>query len=205
MATCDDAGIVAQWTAVPEPAAGAAPGAAPGAAILLARHDAGGGAPATSVALVPGGALAAAYADGMVRVFGVGAPGGGGGGGGGVPSRAAAAAAGRFLCVDVAAHARACTALAAHPTIASFASVGEDGLVCVWALPELAARRGGGGGAGAPGGVGALVLSLAARAPALRTGVAFFWPPGAPGAAGAGLLLATAAYDAPHLLLHKSH
>jgi hypothetical protein len=175
--TGDDVGVVAQW-AVPSAGSASAPA-------LIARHDKGGGAPVTSVGIVLGAALVAAYADGFIRVF----------------------AAGGSLAVEVVAHARAVGALATQAAVPTFASVGDDGVVNVWTLPELAARRGGGGsgssgsaGGGSAGGtgVGPLVLTMSSKAAAIHCGAAFFAPAAAPAA-----VLAVAAYDTRALLVFK--
>ena len=144
----DDTGIVCQWTV------SGAPSRAP--STLLARHDKGEGAPVTGLGIVGGSpaaaAAAAAYADGRVRVFLLGGAPLPGSGGSGVPSSAAAAAQGRALELELEAHVGAATALCVHPRLPTFATAGQDGVVCVWSLPELAGRGGGGkGGASSSG------------------------------------------------------
>ncbi len=139
----------------------------------------GGICPATSVAIILGGAVAAGFADGHVRVFRVGA------------------GAAAFCEVEAAAHARAVTALATHPSLPTFASVSEDGTACVWSLPAVAAAAVAGGGTPAAGGsVGRIILDMAARQEAncVPTGAAFVTHEG-----GRGVHLAVTSYDAMHL------
>jgi hypothetical protein len=139
-----------------------------------------GGVPCTSVGLLLGDAVIAAFANGAIRIF---------------STRGA-----RSLAVEVVAHAVAVTAVSAHASAPTFASVGDDGVVNVWTLPELLARRSGGAGSGAGGaGVGPLVLGMTARSASLHCGVAFFSPPSAT----KGDVLVTAAYDARALLCFK--
>uniref|UniRef100_A0A7S1G9Z0 WD repeat-containing protein 54 beta-propeller domain-containing protein n=1 Tax=Bicosoecida sp. CB-2014 TaxID=1486930 RepID=A0A7S1G9Z0_9STRA len=86
-------------------------------ATALTRHCAfeeGGGFPATSVGVKRGVAIAA-FASGHVRLFDI---------------------AGKRLTTEIAAHARCITALDVHPTRNSFATVGEDAVMNVWALPD---------------------------------------------------------------------
>jgi hypothetical protein len=182
--TADDEGVVAQWAA-PSSVPGAAPptplqrftrappGARPGA----------GAVPCAALGLVAGAVAAAAYADGAVRLFRLRAPGAPAGSG--------------FMEAEAAAHAGAATALAVHPSLPCFATAGQDGVVCVWLLPELGGGGGGGGGGGSqPSGpgraVGKVVLSTAQRVPnALLTGLAFSKPRDGGGAPH----LVLAAYD----------
>lgn len=217
--TADDTGVVAQWAA-PELSGAAVGSAASWTPALLARHDgpaidAGGsragagaaGSPCTCVGIAMSAAVIAGYADGHVRVYRAGvsaaAP-AGGAGGWGLAQAKAALAAGRFLEVQAAAHARAVTALAVHPQLPTFATVGEDGVTCVWSLPELPAAAMAAAAGDAGKGVGRLLLDLATRVPTcVHTGVAFVAPAGSGGPGGAtGAHLAVASYDCAMLRVY---
>lgn len=148
---------------------------------LLVRHDRGAGYPATALAL-HGDVIVAGYGSGHVRIFRCGnAPGGA-----------------RFMEVELTAHARSVTAVSFHPSAPTFASVGEDGLVNVWSLPELGTA---GGGVGAPGsgtGKARVLLDMTARvANAVLTGAAFVCPGGVSrsGKTGGPVHLVLTAYD----------
>jgi hypothetical protein len=164
--TADDQGVVVQWAAP-----SGAPGAAPPVALQrFSRAPPGarpgaGAVPCAAVGLVAGAVAAAAFADGAVRLFRLRAPGAPAGSG--------------FMEAEAAAHAGAAMALAVHPSLPLFATAGQDGVVCVWLLPELGGAAGGAGAdAGAASGpgkaVGKVVLSAAVRiSNAALTGVAF--------------------------------
>jgi hypothetical protein len=189
----DDAGVVCQWSVVGGMARGTAPSA------LLARHDKGEGSPVTALCIVCGGVAAAvAYADGRLRVFLLGsAAQPGSGGGGAAPTAAAAAACGRALELEVTAHVGAVTALAVHPRLPCFATAGQDGVVNVWSLPELA--RGSSSSSGSSSGscaagsatptlpppstVGRLVLDMSTKVSnsVMLTGLSFSPAVGSPG------------------------
>ena len=155
-------------------------GATAAAPTPIVRHEMPGSVPCTSVGLLLGDAVVAAFANGVIRIF---------------SSRGA-----RSLAIEVVAHAVAVTAITTHATAPTFASVGDDGVVNVWTLPELLVRRSGGAGSGAGGvGVGPLVLGMTARSASLHCGVAFFSPPSVT----KGDVLVTAAYDAKSLLCFK--
>lgn len=144
-----------------------------------------GGVPCTSIGIVAGVAGVAGYADGRVRVYMLGS---GGAAEGSTTTATASATTGRFLEGEAGGHSGAVTGLALHPRLPAFATCGQDGVVCVWSLPELAgvkAGMGGGGGGGASGAggpksTGKLVLDFCHRVSktAVLTGVGFAPAPG---------------------------
>lgn len=165
-----------------------------------------GGVPCTAIGIVAGVAGVAGYADGRVRVYMLGSGGVAEGG----STTTASATTGRFLEGEAGGHSGAVTGLALHPRLPAFATCGQDGVVCVWSLPELAgvkAGMGGGGGgasgAGGPKSTGKLVLDFCHRVSktAVLTGVGFAPAPG--NSSNAYHLLATS-YDTPTLTVFLS-
>ena len=183
----DDSGVVCQWTFGGSVSAPSKPLA------LIAKHDKGGGVPCTSLGIVQSTAAAAGFADGHIRIYHLGSW--EDGKGAGVGSPASASVEGRFLEVEAMAHVGACTALAVHPKLPAFATAGQDGVVCVWSLPELAGVK----VAAIPTkSVGRLVLDLCSRLSkaAMFTGLGFAPAPGS----GNVFHLLLAAYDS--LIMH---
>jgi WD40 repeat protein len=164
---------------------------------LLAKHDKGGGVPCTALGIVHGVAAPAGFADGHIRIFHLGDCEDGGEGKDGGVSKASAH--GRFMEVEAMAHVGACSALAVHPRLPVFATAGQDGVVCIWSLPEIAGLK----HSGTPSkSVGRLVLDLCSRVSktALLTGLGFA---PAPGSGGVYHLL-LAAYDSLSMVVQLS-
>jgi hypothetical protein len=135
----------------------------------VATHP-GAGVPVTCIA-IRGDAIVAGYADGHLRIF-----------------RAGANKGARYLEAEIAAHGRCITALHMHPSRLTFATVGEDSVMNVWSLPELAADP--------AGGRAKVLLDLTARiSDTVLTGVQF----ASHGGEGAVPHLLVAAYDSHHL------
>jgi WD40 repeat protein len=139
----------------------------------VATHaGAAAGVPVTCIA-IRGDAIVAGYSDGHLRIF-----------------RAGANKGARYMEAEIAAHARCVTALAMHPSRLTFASVGEDAVLNVWSLPELAADP--------AGGRAKVLLDMTARIPdTILTGVQF----ASHGSAAAASVphIVVSAYDSHHL------
>lgn len=153
---------------------------------LLVRHDKGAGSPCTALTC-RGDLCIAGYASGHIRVLRAGLGEGGH----------------RFMEVEVTAHARAVTGLDWSIAGPTFLSVGEDGLLNVWSLPEVGSAHGILTLPGSGTGPCRLLLDMTARIPnAVLTGACFVCPAGvAKGRAQGPVHIAVLAYDSFALTL----
>jgi hypothetical protein len=183
VASCDDAGVIAQWSCEGDGAGAPSSSLGPKP---VATFDKGAGFPCTGLGLVQG-LLVASYASGHVRIFrparrnpSSGAASGSGGGG---------------LLAEIAAHARCITALCPHPLQSTFATVGEDSVLNVWSVPDAAAASMAPAAGAPPTKLRVLLDMTTTVTDATLTGVQFVSNPTRPSVAH----LAVASYDSREL------